>query len=135
MQLCLVIEQRQTLRLAIAGGLTGEATVFPAVERWLQDDADHWHAFERIRGRKRAGRYRSSIDFLLCEVCTEERAGCFAFYRGDGPRLAELRSPAAIRVLESKLLLFLTIAHESFCQERALSWGRAVEMVRELCAA
>ena len=131
MQLCLCIQQT----LEVTGGTTGERTVFPAVEAWLEEDSDRYHAFEKLKGRKDARRYRSLIDFLLCEVCPEEKAGCFAFYRDDGPCLGQLRTKARIRFLESKLMLFLTISYEAWCQSRALSWRQAVAIVEELCAA
>jgi hypothetical protein len=111
------------------------SSCFPAVEAWLQEDSDHQRAFHRIKGRKSAGRYRSMMDFLVSEVCPEERENCFRFYRDEGPRLIELHSERRIRFLESKLLVFLTLAYEAHCQERALSWGQAVSFVEELCAA
>jgi hypothetical protein len=109
-------------------------SIFPAVEAWLQEDSDHQRAFDRIKGRKNAGRYRSVIDFLVGEVCPEERAACFAYYRGEGPQLVELHSERRIRFIESKLLVFLTLAYEAHCQARALSWGQARAFVEALCA-
>ncbi len=120
--------------LEVCGGLTGADTVFPAVEAWLEDDSDRQHAFEAIKGRRSARRYRSLMDFLLCEVCPEERPGCFAFYREQGPQLRGLRDERRIRFLESKLLVFLAIAYEAYCQRRRMSWGTAVRCVEEICA-
>ncbi|MGZ5968988.1 MAG: hypothetical protein ACXWP4_15050, partial [Polyangiales bacterium] len=114
----------QSLRIELHEGTTD--SVFPAVEAWLGESSDHQRAFDRIKGLRGAGRYRSIIDFLLCEVCPEERAACFAFYRGEGPRLVELRSERRLRVLESKLLVFLSLAYEAFAQARMLSWNQAV---------
>jgi hypothetical protein len=135
MSLCLVQDYRLELDLEITGGLTGKDSVFPEVEAWLGEDGDRVHAFKRIQGRKSARGYRSMMDFLLCEVCPEERAGCHAFYRAKGPQLRFLRSEKEIRLLESKLLVFLAIAYEAHCQARRVTWGQAVEMVAEICAA
>jgi len=133
MQLALVQSNKHVQTLEITGGLTGEDSVFPAVEAWLAEDCDHWNAFEKIRGRKNAHRYRSLMDFLLCEVCPSHRSGCFAFYRGKGPQLIFLCTRREIRFLESKLLLFLTIAYEAYAQERALTWTQAASFVEEAC--
>ncbi|MBI2395519.1 MAG: hypothetical protein HYV09_38490 [Deltaproteobacteria bacterium] len=119
--------------LSRTGGMTGEQTVFPAVERWLAEDRDHYRAFEILKARKSTRRYRSLMDFLLCEVCPSEWPACNACYRDRGPQLRVLRTTRQIRLLESKLLLFLTVAYEAYCQKRALSWKQAVEMVDEVC--
>lgn len=124
----------QDLRLEITGGLTGHQTVFPAVEDWLAADSDRYRSFEILRGRRDTGKYRSVIDFLLGEVCPSERAVCFAFYRGEGPLLLHVRTERQLRFLETKLLLFLTVAYEAFCQRRRLSWNQAVQIVDDVCA-
>lgn len=123
-----------SLRIEITGGASGAQTVFPAVEEWLEEDSDRYRAFEIIKGRKSAGRYRSLMDFLLCEVCPSEREACVRYYRDEGPQLRFIRSERQLRFLESKLLLFLTLAYEAYCQKRRLSWRKAVEIVDEICA-
>ena len=122
------------IRIELTGGASGCQTIFPAVEEWLQEDSDRYRAFELIKGRKNAGRYRSLLDFLLCEVCPSERADCFRYYREEGPQLRFVRTERQIRFLESKLLLFLTVAYEAYCQRRALTWKQAVALVDEVCA-
>lgn len=131
----LAIVQTFRMEISVTGGLTGAQTIFPAVEEWLAEDSDRYRAFELIKGRKNAGRYRSLIDFLLCEVCVEQRAACLRYYREEGPQLRFILSERETRYLESKLLVFLTIAYEAYCQKRALSWRAAVELVDEICAA
>jgi hypothetical protein len=118
--------------LSLSGGAT--QTVFPAVESWLAGDGDRWNAFVRIRGRKSAERYHSVIDFLLCEVAPEHRGACLAFYDDRGPALRDLCTPGEVRALESRLMLFLVISYEAFCQKRRLSWRAAVELVDEVIA-
>lgn len=125
----------QTLSIEITGGMTGYQTVFPAVEDWLAEDSDRYHAFEVLKGRKSTRRFRSIMDFLCYEVCPSERPAIDAFYRDEGPQLRFIRSERELRYLESRLLLFLTIAYESYCQKRQMSWNQAVELVEEICAA
>lgn len=131
----LALVQTYRLEVRIEGGATGDETVFPAVAEWLAEDSDHWNAFKAIKDRKVTARYRSLMDFILCEVCPTERPACVRFYRGKGPRLIHLRTEKQLRYLESRIMLFLTIAYEAFCQQRALSWTAAREMVNEICAA
>ncbi len=129
---CLIL---LTHRIEITGGASGHQTIFPAVEDWLAEDSDRYRAFEMIKGRKDAARYRSLMDFLLCEVCPDQRAACLRYYREEGPQLVRILSEREIKFLESKLLLFLTVAYEAYCQKRRLSWKQAVELVEEVCRA
>lgn len=114
----------------IVGGATD--SIFPAVEEWLQDDGDRYKAFTRLRGRKSASKYRSLMDFLLCEVVPSMREPCFAFYDDKGPPLREIAKARELRAYESRMLLFLAIAYESFCQKRRMSWSLALELVEEI---
>lgn len=127
--------QEQSQKQAITGGVTD--SLFPLVEAWLQESSDHWNAFRRVRRSKTAvsKTYRSVLDFLLCEVVPEHRAACTSFYLGGGAPLRELISPAEVRALEARLLLFLAVAYAAFVQQRACSWSTAVEIVDEIVSA
>mgnify|MGYP001558703108 FL=1 len=133
MHLALVPAQHQML--ALAGGMTGHDSVFPLVEAWLAEESDRWHAFEKIRGRRDAGRYRSVIDFLLCEVVPSYRRPCFAFYETGERALHAVVSPRELLQLQARLMLFLAISYEAYTQKRAVSWRRAVELVDDVLAA
>lgn len=63
--------QTPELRL-VGGGMS--ATVFPRVEAWLEEDSDRWNAFARLKGRRSSRRFRSVVDFLLCDVVPSQLA-------------------------------------------------------------
>lgn len=127
----MLIQQTRQVQ-SLSGGTTD--SVFPAIEAWLEADSDRWKAFTRIRGRKSAERYQSVMDFLLCEVIPQYRKACFAFYNDDGHPLRDLATHAELRSIEARLMLFLVVSYEAFCQKRRMSWRQAVELVDDVLA-
>jgi hypothetical protein len=113
------LSQRQ--RLSVSGGAT--ETVFPQVERWLEE-VDHLRSLRAVAHRApRALDYRSLVDLLLCEACPEHRPACRAFYDGEGPRLSEVAGPRALASAEARLLSFLALAHDAWRREESVRWG------------
>jgi len=114
--------------LDITGGAT--ESVMPRIDAWLQESADHWDALQFVASRKDMDRYDSVVDFLLCEICPEERAACMRFYAGNGKRLADIRSAEIIARYEARILLFLDVCYAAHCEQRRLSWRSAIEVVK-----
>ncbi len=125
---------RLSQSLAITTVDAAAASIFPLVEEWLQETTDHWNAFEMITKRKNQDRYRCVVDMLFCELFTNFRPLCMAFYAGKGPQLRFIISERSRAFAEAKLLVLLQVAYEAFSQKRALSWNRAVTIVEELAA-
>jgi len=131
MEMTLCLSQSQSLE--ISGGSTDSC--LPLVDAWLNESSDHWNALAFVARRKDMNRYRSVCDFLLAEIVTEERAACLRFYDGRGAPLREIRNARTIAVYEARILVFLEVCHAAHCQERALSWPKARQIVAELVAA
>lgn len=119
--------------LAVTGGAT--ESVMPKIDAWLQESADHWDALQFVASRKDMDRYWSVVDFLLCEICPEERAACLRFYADKGPRLVDMRSTRLIACHEAKIIVFLEVCYAAHCEQRRLSWRAATEIVREVSSA
>lgn len=115
---------RQLRAIAVDDGIS--SSVFPAVEQWLAESSDGLRALRRVAHRApRAGSYRSLVDLLLCEVCTEYRRPCEAFYDGLGRQLREIASAREIARAERKILTFLNIAREQYLAGEQASWAEA----------
>jgi hypothetical protein len=125
LSLCLGLGLRHSL--SISGGNTD--SIFPAVERWLNDDADHYEALQFLACRKDMDRYQSVIDFIFCEVNPETRRRCFAYYDGKGPAAREIYSEAAKARYEAHMLRMLRLAYAAFCEKRRLSWSGALAII------
>lgn len=112
---------RQTLRheLTITGGAS--ASIFRVVDALLQD-LDFQRALQFVASRKAMDRYRSMVDFLLCEVFTSHQPAAFAFYRDEGPQLRFLINEKQRAFLELHLVHALHLAHDAFCEQRRESW-------------
>ena len=113
--------------LAVSGGAT--RTIFPLVEKWLQETTDHWNALRVISKRKVDSGFHSVVDFILVSVCPAYRQGCFAYYAEEGPPLREIATERERRYLERRLLAFLEVAYAAFVSKRRLSWEAAVAVV------
>ena len=109
------------LQLELSGGAT--STVFPKVESWIDADSDRMRALEFVASRKNMGRYRSVMDFLFCEIFTDQKKACFKFYADKGPQLIELATPAEIAVWERKLMIAVRHAYTTWCEKRVISWS------------
>lgn len=130
-------ELKQVLKLNLAqlqicGGITG--SVFPEVDRLLQQ-SDYQQAMHFVAGRKNAGRYRSVMDFLFCEIHTEWRGHCQAYYRDSGPPLREQIDEPLRREFARRMVVALEVARRLHDEERCRSWGWYVEQVEVALAA
>ena len=99
-------------------------TIFPVVENWLGSSSDHQNALRYVSSKKLATmeRYRSSIDYLFCEVHLEHKKACFLFYDDEGPQLREFLGEEARARLERGMMHALELAYAAFCEQRRLSW-------------
>lgn len=136
MGLCLFqkMEQRLTLKIALTGGTT--QTIFPRVERWLQEDGDRWKALQYIGGDASMEKYRSAVDYIYAQTIPGARAQCFRYYASSKP---EHMAGSIIRwqdrrVIEAKLLLAMEIAYQCWCAKRRTSWKKVRETMQELAA-
>ncbi len=91
--------------LDVSGGVT--QSVLKKSEAWLQASSKHQRALKHVARRKDMERYRSVLDFVLCELFPEHQAPCRRFYAGKGPRLVELESSEEIERLDTAILRFL----------------------------
>ena len=121
MRICQSLEIEQTIELD--GGMT--SSVFPKLEKLL-NDSEYWKSLEYIGKRRDQDPYKSIIDFVLCEVMPQYKDPCLRFYHHDGPAIRELESDEDIRKIEGILLVFVSIAYHYFCEDREISWSRAV---------
>ncbi|KKW47741.1 MAG: hypothetical protein UY99_C0024G0008 [Parcubacteria group bacterium GW2011_GWA1_59_11] len=119
------LEVQQALQLC--GGAT--ESCFPEVEAWFMQHADRQRAVQEIAHRKNIDRYRSLIDFLLCEIFTMYRPACFRFYRDKGPRLIEMISVETRQSLSDGLQKAAEIAYRAHCERRRLTWPAFVHEV------
>ena len=113
--------------LMLCGGAT--ESCFPEVEAWLMEHVDRQRAIREIAHRKNMDRYRSLIDFLLCEIFTMYRYPCFRFYQDRGPRLMETISVGTRVALSDGLQKAAEIAYRAHCERRRLTWPAFVHEV------
>jgi hypothetical protein len=116
----------------IDGGLT--TSIFPRIEAWLNESTDHQAALRFIARRKDMNRYRSVIDFILCETTPLWRPACLRFYLDGEKPLRAIASDGELRRLEARMMLFLNIAYAAHQQKRELSWSLAVSLVNDVAA-
>lgn len=64
-------------------------SIFPSVDELLEQTR-YQEALKYVAGRKNMNKYRSMVDFLFCELFTQFRAACLAFYDNDGPPLRKM---------------------------------------------
>lgn len=107
------------LSLRLGGGSIG--SVLTETESFLREDSDHMHALVFFARGKKASRYRSWMDFLLCETFSHFRKPCFKFYRDRGPALRDMPE-ISIRAYDALLLRFMRHAYTLYTEERRHSW-------------
>ena len=101
-------------------------SIFPLVEAWLQLDSDRMKALEWVASRKKAGKYRSVVDFLNAEVNTEWRKATLEYYLSNTLPLRLILDGQTRARLEGRMLVALEIAYRAFCDKRKLSWSALV---------
>jgi hypothetical protein len=60
--------------------------------------------------KRKINQYRSILDFFLCELYSEYKPKCLAYYRGEGPNLAETMSKEELSDLDDMLSNAVQIA-------------------------
>lgn len=105
----------------LEGGMT--TSVFPNIERMLNDQTDYWDALQYAARRKHMDRYDSVIDFLFCETFAKYQRHCFRFYEDKGPPLRDMATPEQLDHFERALILVLDTALLSLKEQRKWCWG------------
>jgi len=124
---------RQLLDLDLIGGIT--QSIFPEVEAYLEVDHDHLKALQWIARNKSADRYKSVMDWLLCETYLQWRGACQRFYEDhEKPTLKDLITEPERKVFAWGMLQMVKRAYEAFAEERWISWGHLREQVLEQAA-
>ena len=123
MRLVMVCEQRLRIcqKLELSGGVT--ESVLVRSEGWLQKDSDHQKAIDWVGDGRSARKYRSVMDYLLCECFKSFQKDCFEFYAGKGKYLRDLYNKRQIAMIDRSLLQVLKKAYKVYCNRRKLSWG------------
>ncbi len=114
----LSLQLRHSLSLELIGGAA--ASVFPLVDELLLE-INYQEALQFVASRKSMNRYRSMVDFLLCEIFVQFRKDCFKFYEGKGNPFRHLIEDGVI-----------TEANREWC-EKVLVYG--LELARKACEA
>ncbi len=108
-------------------------TCFPKAEELLQESM-YQEALEEIGTKRTMERYRSMMDFLLCELKPSYRRECFRFYREKGPRLIQIESAKEIEKLDNYLTGVLLVALEYKKQGVKTSWNSFRNTIANMAA-
>ena len=130
--LMLVMGCCQAQELDLVGGATN--SIFRQAEAWILADSDHYNALSFVASRKKQDNYHSVMDFLFAEVFLEHRKSCQHFYEGKGPPAREILTADQIAKYDRMLFGGLQIAHEAFCNRRAMTWVKFRLEVLKLAA-
>ena len=121
MQQGLSLSHRLTLSLTITGGAS--RSIFVSAEELLKQ-SDIQKGLKVIARRKKIeGKYRSVMDFLVCELFPGIYPSCKLFYSGKGPRLKKLMNPRDILNMDVLLCIALSLAKTIFEEERRMTWS------------
>lgn len=121
------LTQSVRLELDVTGGAT--ETIFPVIDKMLTDSTEFQEALAFVAARKDMRRYRSMVDFLVCELVPFYQGGCFRYYDGKGPQLKKLINEETRVRLEWRMQAALEIAKERMEEKRRLSWTKFVQAV------
>ena len=120
-EMCMRQEQHCKMSLSLDFyGMT--STIFPKVEAWLQEDGDHWMALQFVASKRTMEKYKHTVDFLVCEIFTNVRPYCMAYYAGRAPLLRDLITEETRASSERIMLLALGLAYTLWNDQRELSW-------------
>ena len=118
------LRQEQGYRLDLRQEYGSFGSIFPEVDAALEDtDAQAALEFVVSAARKKMDRYNSTVDFLLCEILTHFRPGCFAYYRGRGPQLREILPEGRRPRVAAVLLAALDQAKAAHREMRRQKWA------------
>ena len=101
------------------------SSCFPDVERWLSAESDRQAGLRYVCSRKSMDRYRSVMDFLLCETLPKYRRHCTRYYEDRGPRLIRMTDRATRKEIGKLLLDLVKLCHQTHKRELYLSWPQA----------
>lgn len=122
--------------MELVGGAT--TSIFPEAEALLLENKSYWRAIKFVLPPwkvNRAKKYKSVMDFLLCELYPEWRSSCFRFYRDDGPPLKELLTPEQVVAYGRRLVKALEVARDLFRKKQRRSWNNYRRQVQVLSRA
>ena len=122
---------RQKLEIQSPDAAT--SSIFPTVEAWLGESADRMNALKHMARRKDMERYRSVVDFLLCETLPIYRKSCMRFYRGKGPRLRDMITDRTLLVaIEAGMIQMVELCYEMHKRELETSWAAAAAATKKI---
>lgn len=102
-------------------------SIFPQLEKWLNEDEKRQEAIIYVAKFKKMDRYNSMIDFLVCEFFGNPyRDLCFQFYKGQAKSLKEIVTKENQRGMEQGLLLLVFHIYRIFEEKRKMKWNDAV---------
>lgn len=131
------IQQQLCLELQLTGGST--TSIFPEVEKWLQQSSDHEMALLYVSKRNNGwqDRYVSVVDFLYAQVVPGGRAQCSRYYRTDNEEhtVRYLITMQERNFFARQMILALEIAYQCWQEKRYQSWASIRETVVYLAAA
>ena len=76
----------------------------------LLENPECLSAVMHVAAKRKVDNYHSLLDFFLCELDSEHKLKCMAFYRGDGPNLQELSSKEELAALDERLVQAVHVA-------------------------
>jgi hypothetical protein len=84
-----VLESQDLFVMPVAGGLTGDPSVFALVNEFLRDESNFDKVNSLVQQEISLQKYRSLIDFLLIELMPEFENDCVLFYQEKGKSFSE----------------------------------------------
>ena len=72
---------------------------------------------------KNMNKYRSSMDFIFCELFTNYKYHCFRYYNDCGLQLNKLLNVKQIKTFDIQILMALKFAFYLYNDELKVSWG------------
>jgi hypothetical protein len=125
------IQQKLCLQLQLTGGST--ESIFPEVEKWLQQSSDHQMALRYVSKRNPGwqDRYQSVVDYLYAQVVRGARTEVLTYYKtGRVEDKARFKMTMAQRnFYAAQMVLALEIAYQCWTEKRAASWQSVREIV------
>ncbi len=107
------------------------ASVFTRTEA-LMESAEYKEAIEFAGRRKNSEKYRSIMDFLVCETFTFFRWRCFEYYNNDGIKLKEIVSSDNIKKYDDYMCdVILPEALRFFKRGSKFSWRKLMEFCED----
>ena len=100
----------------------GWTSIFPTIEKRLNENSDLQNALNFIADREIQEEYWTVIDFMFCEIFTKYKPDCKKFYEGSGKPLRDIIKREEWQRANFAMHMTLTRAYDLFCQKRVRSW-------------